>query len=150
MPYMPGPNEHCSSHRVWGRPGAAVPLCHPLQLHLYIRVRSRTRRALFVNEHKENSTRRTVYAMQGYGRGLPLRYYFTALCVCSPQVSPRSTYEINLNSVWSGMSSLQSSLMNAQQVRGEDDWVMGSWVGCMGGGVRGWVSVRGGWGDIHH
>nr|BAK18929.1 transient receptor potential channel [Chlamydomonas reinhardtii] len=31
------------------------------------------------------------------------------------KVSPRSTYEINLNSVWSGMSSLQSSLMNAQQ-----------------------------------
>ncbi|GLI67207.1 hypothetical protein VaNZ11_011131, partial [Volvox africanus] len=31
------------------------------------------------------------------------------------KVSPRSTYEINLNSVWSGMSTLQSSLMNAQQ-----------------------------------
>ncbi|GIL53366.1 hypothetical protein Vafri_8987 [Volvox africanus] len=31
-------------------------------------------------------------------------------------VSPRSMYEINLNSVWSGMSTLQSSLMNAQQV----------------------------------
>ncbi|GIL53926.1 hypothetical protein Vafri_9501 [Volvox africanus] len=28
---------------------------------------------------------------------------------------PRSTYEINLNSVWSGMNTLQSSLMNAQQ-----------------------------------
>ncbi|GIL53368.1 hypothetical protein Vafri_8987 [Volvox africanus] len=31
------------------------------------------------------------------------------------KVSPRSMYEINLNSVWSGMSTLQSSLMNAQQ-----------------------------------
>ncbi|GLC34362.1 hypothetical protein PLESTB_000737500 [Pleodorina starrii] len=31
------------------------------------------------------------------------------------KISPRSTYEINLNSVWSGMSTLQSSLMNAQQ-----------------------------------
>jgi hypothetical protein len=32
------------------------------------------------------------------------------------KVSPRSTYEINLNSVWSGVSNLQNSLMNAQQV----------------------------------
>ncbi|GFR50461.1 hypothetical protein Agub_g12683, partial [Astrephomene gubernaculifera] len=31
------------------------------------------------------------------------------------KISPRSTYEINLNSVWSGIGSLQSSLMNAQQ-----------------------------------
>ncbi|KAG2492014.1 hypothetical protein HYH03_009743 [Edaphochlamys debaryana] len=31
------------------------------------------------------------------------------------KVSPRSTYEINLNSVWSGMSTLQSSVITAQQ-----------------------------------
>ncbi len=32
------------------------------------------------------------------------------------KISPKSTYEINLNSVWSGIGSLQSNLMNAQQV----------------------------------
>ena len=33
------------------------------------------------------------------------------------KLSPRSAYEVNLNSVWTGIGNLQSSLLNAQEVR---------------------------------
>jgi hypothetical protein len=33
-------------------------------------------------------------------------------------ISPDSSYEPNLYSIWSGMGSLETSLVNAQQVRG--------------------------------
>ena len=39
-----------------------------------------------VKKHKENITRKTVYAMQNYGRGLPSEYTYrsrpTEVCVC--------------------------------------------------------------------
>ena len=34
------------------------------------------------------------------------------------QVHPNSTYEINLNSVWSGIGLMENNLLNANQVRG--------------------------------
>ena len=43
----------------------------------------RVRVRVCVKEHKENITRRTVYAMQNYGRGLPSEYtYRSRPCVC--------------------------------------------------------------------
>ena len=35
-----------------------------------------------VKEHKENITRRTVYALQNYGRGLPVARVCVCVCVC--------------------------------------------------------------------